>query len=222
MSGEMVIDIDQTIDHMVGDLDDCRRLTGTPKWLPIKLSSYSKDGNYTWIDDRPSSNASQMVLQNWQKSQPNSLGHDDCVAARKIEGKNLLDDFDCSIAVCSICSTPAIQNFYLRGDIKHVDHNYSLSWEMQDLKTQVTFEGQGSTKIVWRPSQRKTELRKCIDKARKDCKEKTIFSFEQIPFGRLESNRSNNALLIFTNVSLVCSPQFFRLYFMPRQPLCKQ
>ena len=59
MSGEMVIDMNKTIDHMVGDLDDCHHQRA--KWLPIKLSSYSKDGNYTWIDDRPSSNRSEIM-----------------------------------------------------------------------------------------------------------------------------------------------------------------
>ena len=205
MSGEMATEIDQNIDHTVGDLDDCPGKTrGNPKWLPFKLSSYSKDGNYTWIDDRPSSNGSEIILQNWQTSQPNSLGHVDCVQAKKFEAKVLLDDTDCTRTICSICSTPAIQNFYLRGNIKRVDHKYLLSWEMQNLKTEVTFEGQqGSNKIVWKPSQRKTELRKYTDEATKEGKEQTIYTFEQPPFGRLESNKSNNALLIFTNVSLV-------------------
>ena len=93
MSGEMATEIDQNIDHTVGDLDDCPgKPHGNPKWLPFKLSSYSKDGNYTWIDDRPSSNGSEIILQNWQTSQPNSLGHVDCVQAKKFEAKVVLDD----------------------------------------------------------------------------------------------------------------------------------
>ena len=91
---------------------------------------------------------------------------------------------------------PVAQTYRLRG--QHLfDQEYILSFDMQQNRSQVVFEGYGQNRIVWDLFSSKTYI---LDK------EKNILrSFNQTPFGLLGSidKVSNNGYtdeLIFTNV----------------------
>ena len=98
---------------------------------------------------------------------------------------------------CSVCHSPVVQAFNLRGQIpSNIDRKYYLLLGTQN-KTQnnqiVHFEGQfGLSQIFWDPLSALTTVTRTIDDH--------SFVFKKEPFGSLKNEKNH---WIFTNVSLI-------------------
>ena len=186
--------------YTIDDPSDC--LSHNSKlWIPVILGSYSSDhGEYCWFDDRLRFEGNIIQKPNFPSSQPNGKGIDRCVGLMgKTKAEYFWNDRSCTDSpTCSACSIPVAQTYYLRGP-DMFDHIYSLSWNMQtENSSEVIFEGQGSSQIVWYPLKERTEIKLLKGK-------RETFSFEQNPFGLLSNATTGNGFeqlnqWVFTNV----------------------
>ena len=118
----------------------------------------------------------------------------------EISGEYFWNDIGCSsYGLCSVCTVPVVQTFYLRGlrrkqVPKDIDTKYSLLMEMQTNKPNTVFEGQtGLSQITWYPLEKRTVLKR-YDNEQVISGEKKL-EMIQDPFGLL-----NDFDWIFTNV----------------------
>ena len=191
----MTMRVDQEFQHTIGDPTVC---SGRTKfWIPVVLGAYTDD-HMNWVAD--SSTEVQDGDHNWARSQPNGDGIQHCVGVMEISGEYFWNDIDCSsYALCSVCTVPVVQTFYLRGlrqkqVPKDIDIKYSLLMEMQTNGPNTVFEGQrGLSQITWYPLEKRTVLKRYDNEQVISGEEK--LEMMQDPFGLL-----NNFDWIFTNV----------------------
>ena len=188
--GEMMIDFGQEFHYTLGDPAKCGD-EDARYWIPVVLGSYLPDDKYTWLKDVNGKKEINVEDQKWAKSQPNNYGSDQCVGLMEHSGGDYFwNDIGCTTPRCSVCSIPEAQTYYLRGT-KSYDHQYLLSWHMQDGGSKLTFDGRGRNQIHWYPTETRYEISNVgnghIEVSRK-----------QNPFGHLESVWPQT---IFTNVS---------------------
>ena len=201
LGGHMPMDTQIHTEHTIGDPSKCLNAMNW-YWMPILLASYNQDRGYVWANDQGNSNASDFNIQNiapWEPKQPNGVGSQKCVVGY-LGPINHINDIECDIEVCSVCDIPATQTFYLRGgngpDFQDIDRKYILSVEMAWNQTKVTFEGEGSSQIIWHPLYEKTEI---IRDRQKD--ESLDLLSKHSPFGLIKS-MDPHVKWKFTNVSI--------------------
>ena len=181
----------------VGDPKTCQE-NKNKFWTAIKLKNYFPEKDYTWIIDQKRSKASDitdLVAGKWKQGQPNGEGAQMCVYSTK---DNYLVDTECDRELCFICNVPVAQKYYLRGhnDVLagRIDNKYFLTLEMDWNELKITFKGEESSKIIWYPVEKKTDL----ISNQKDANQ--TITYNQNPFGLL---RNLHTRWIFTNVSAI-------------------
>ena len=202
----MALEIVHASNNSLGNPESCSKYTTAvgkevQTWVPVVLKDYTpSNGEYVWMDDRPSANGEHIKSMNWVKSQPNGVGKDKCVY--KIEHNRWIDG-PCNVPICSFCTIPMSQTFYLRGSQKlGLENKYFLSMVMQDDSSKIIFEGRGASQISWYPSEKRTEI--LVHGLNR------TFQFDKYPFGLLEHwdesrlrQYGEPLMLSFTNVILL-------------------
>ena len=154
--GELSMDVSQEFlpKYTFGDPAIC---SGRTKfWLPIVLDGYfpseewGRKKKYRWLSDQQNGKEISLSEQKWARSQPNGYGSQNCVGAMETsQDEYFWNDVGCSTKLCSVCTIPVVQTYYLRGPgpnkhiSDHIDRKYSLLMELQDDDQNVVFEGQG-------------------------------------------------------------------------------
>ena len=180
--------------YPIGATDSC----GNNFWIPViqgLLLSVVK--RYQWLDDRSNSNGSLVENENanWAPTEPNGDFLEQCVGS---SAENGWYDTSCETMKCSVCMIPTAQTFYLRGpDV--FEHQYWLSLELHWNRTEILFEGEGMSKLIWYPLQKRTELISNTDS-------NLTLTFDKTPFGLLKSSKEIKGMStlpewIFSNVS---------------------
>ena len=184
--------------YIIGDPLICNKFLNTHlfTWVPAILERFTPEGNYHWVDDRPSKKRETVEAPSWAKSQPNGQGNDKCIGKVHDSGKSTWMDVTCITPRCFFCSMPIVQTYYLRGlDTKFsFNHVHHLSIFMQNNASKIIFEGQGFSRVIWYPLLKKTEIQELQD-------DKPYKVFRQDPFGSLQFGKPSE-MTIFTNVSL--------------------
>ena len=90
---------------------------------------------------------------------------------------------------------PIVQTYHLRGP-GSFDRVYSLLLNMQSSFTEIVFEGEGTSKVVWYPLEEKTAI--------SNYKTNTTIEFSKDPFGVLQSEEDGSKnKWKFSNVSFI-------------------
>ena len=162
-------------------------------WLPIKQAGQDKNEEYLWVDDRSKSKGVAIKELKWAKGEPNGLDIEQCVDL--YSGWDQWNDQFCSAMRCSTCNMPIVQTYHLRGP-GSFDRVYSLLLNMQSSFTEIVFEGEGTSKVVWYPLEEKTAI--------SNYKTNTTIEFSKDPFGVLQSEEDGSKnKWKFSNVSFI-------------------
>ena len=193
----MPLEFQHEFPYTIGNSEKCKHLDKHYDvdvfWLPIKQRVQYENGEDQWVDDRQQSKEAVIQEPKWGKGEPNGFDFQQCVQA--IGQWDQWTDQFCTVLTCSACNMPIVQTYRLRGP-QLFDQVYSLLLNMQSSDTEIVFEGEGTSKIVWYPLEEKTVI--------SNYKTNKTIEFRKDPFGILQSKEgvSTNKWK-FTNVSFI-------------------
>ena len=206
LGGEMAMEVENP-KYILGNEEKCLRGDSLYLWIPVvqgqaKLKPSCSGDEYDWLDDRQGKNRKVINITEWQRSQPNGLQFEPCIAALEtVSGNYLWRDNSCLSSRCFVCHVPVLQTYYLRGSPTEeygFDQKYSLAWNLQQSRESITIEGHGSGRARWYPFEEKMEI--------SNLKKNISKTFGQNQFGIIQTQGTK---WVFTNVSgLLTLPHF--------------
>ena len=205
LGGKMSMSAITEFGYTIGSPDKCIHSGTQTYWIPVVQGepTIGQNGHNQWLDDRPGHDKTEVRSPKWRNSEPNGHVSEQCVDIMQLSEEYFWNDDACSASRCSICLTPAVQSYRLRGTSLY-DQLYTLSLEMQKSSTRISFEGEDSSWLYWYPQNEKTVLL--------DSRYRFNLTMNQHPFGILQPQVSTKKMLqgqvtessnrwIFTNVS---------------------